>query len=148
MELRDILLFIHIVGAAGWIGGGLFAVFGFSRLANEGGQGNGTAMETIVEKAGVYFTIMFILVVGAGVALVLTEDQWGWGDTFVWFGIGGIILSGAWQGLVAGKKDTALVEAVKTDSPDRASILRSWRATSWVDVGILLVIVWAMITKL
>ena len=146
--MHEVLLFLHIVGAAGWIGGGLFGVYSFSRLAKEGGSGSGRAMEVIFERAGVYFTIMFLLVVGPGVALVLTEDQFGWGDTFVWFGIGAIVLSGIWQGLVAGKSGEKLQEAVKNESPDRLTVYRSWRRTSWVDVAILLVALWAMVTKL
>ena len=148
MDLRDVLVFLHVLGAAGWIGGGLFGVFAMTRLAQSGGAGVGQALENLFEKAGVYFTIMFLLVVGAGVTLVLTEDQWTWGDTFVWFGIGGIILSGVVQGLFASKKDQALVEAVKADSPDRPAIFASWRRTAWIDTAILVVVLWAMVTKL
>lgn len=148
MELNDVLLFIHILGAAGWIGGGIFGVFAIGRLAQAEGEGVGGALEGLMEKAGTYFTVMFLLVVGAGVAMVLTGDQWSWGDTFVWFGIGGIILSGVVQGLVARKRDAALIESVKSNSPDRASVLSSWRKTSWIDAAILVAVLWAMVTKL
>ncbi len=141
-------MFIHIVGVAGWIGGGLFGMYAAGRLAGQGGSSNGRAMETLFEKAGIYFTIMFLLVVGSGVALVMTQEQWGWSDTFIWFGIGAIVLSGVWQGVYASKADTRLVEAVKSESPDRQRLLAAWRRTAWVDVGILLVAVWAMVTKL
>lgn len=148
MELRDILLFLHILGAAGWIGGGMFGLFGFGKLAAVGDQASGKAMETIVEKATPYFTTVFLLVVVPGVALVLTQDQWGWGDTFVLVGIGGIVLSGVWQGLVAGKRDKAMVEALASGSPDKESAVKSWRQTNWVDLAILLVVLWAMVAKL
>ncbi len=148
MSLNDVLVFIHVLGAAGWIGGGIFGVFAIGRLAQSEGEGVGGALETLMEKAGAYFTVMFVLVVGAGVALVLTEERWGWGDTFVWFGIGGIILSGVFQGLVARKKDTAMIEAVKNNSPDRGAVLSSWRKTSWIDAAILVVVLWAMVSKL
>lgn len=105
-------------------------------------------MELIVEKAGVYFTIMFVLVVGAGIGLVFTQEEWGWGDRFIWVGIGAIVLSGVWQGLVAGKSDKKLLDAVKKESPERVAILSSWRKTAWVDVAIILVALWAMVTKL
>jgi hypothetical protein len=146
--VEDVLLFVHIAGAAGWIGGGVFGAYSIGRLAKAGGASNGRAMEVIVEKAGVYFTIMFVLVVGAGVGLVLIEDEWGWGDTFIWFGIGAIVLSGVWQGLVAGKSDQRLLDAVKNESPNRLAVLGTWRRTAWVDVAILLVALWAMVTKL
>ncbi len=148
MELREVLVFAHTLGVAGWIGGGLFGVFAVGKLAQSGGQGVGDALENLFEKAGAYFTVMFVLVVGSGVTLVFTEEQWTWGDTFVWVGIGGIILSGAVQGLIAAKKDRALVESVKADGPDRANTLASWRKTSWIDAAILIAVLWAMVVKL
>jgi hypothetical protein len=105
-------------------------------------------MGIIVEKAGIYFGVMFLLVVGAGVALAITQDQWGWGDTFVWVGIGAILLLGIWQGLYASKADSRLLDAVKTESPDRVAVLASWRRTAWIDVAIILFAVWAMVAKL
>ena len=146
--LRSFLLFIHIVGAAGWIGGGLFAMFGVGNLARAGGPGNGRAIEVLVEKAGIYFGAMFALVILGGVGLVITQDQWGWTDTFVWVGIGAIVVSGVWQGLYASKADAKLLEAVKNESQDRLEALSKWRRTAWVDVAILLVALWAMVTKL
>lgn len=148
MELRDALIFLHVLGAAGWIGGGLFGIFAMGRFAESGGAGVGAALEDLGKKAGLYFGTMFLLVVGAGVALVLTQDLWNWTDTFVLFGIGGVVLSGAFQGLVASKKDEAVIEAVKNDSPDRMALIRAWRKTSWVDAAILIVVLWAMVTKL
>lgn len=123
-------------------------MFGLGRLAAEGGISNGRAMEILVEKAGVYFGVMFALVVVGGVGLVITQDQWSWGDTFIWVGIGAVVLSGAWQGLFASKADARLLEAVKSDGPDRHRVLSAWRRTAWVDVAILLVALWAMVTKL
>ena len=139
---------MHIVGAAGWIGGGLFAVFGVGNLARAGGSESGRAIELIVEKAGMYFGLMSGLVIVGGVGLVMTQDQWGWGDTFVWVGIGAIVLSGVWQGLYASKADARLLEAVKNERPDYLEVVTKWRRTAWVDVAILLVALWAMVTKL
>lgn len=145
--MRDLLLFIHVFGAAGWIGGGLFGLFGLARLARAGGASNGRAMELIVEKASIYFGVMFVLVVGAGVALVVTEEQYGWEEPFIWIGIAAIVASGVWQGLVSSKSDERLMEAVKSESPHRIGVFRNWRRTAWVDVAILLIALWAMIAK-
>lgn len=148
MDLREVLVFLHVLGAAGWIGGGLFGIFATGRLAQSGGAGVGAALEDLGKRASLYFGTMFLLVVGAGVALVLTEDQWSWTDAFVLFGIGGVVLSGVFQGLVASKKDAAVVEAVKSDSPDRMVVIKAWRKTSWIDAAILIVVLWAMVVKL
>lgn len=148
MELRDVLLFLHIVGAAGWIGGAAFGIFFMGRVAKAGGSEKGHTLEFILDKAKPYGITVFLLTVLGGVGLVLTQEQWGWTDTFVWFGIGAIVIEGTWEGIVASKKDEALIDAVKNDSPNRLSLLRSWNRTAWVDVSILLVALWAMVTKL
>lgn len=142
------LLFIHIAGAAGWIGAGAFGVFLTGRIGKAGGAERGHALEFMLEKAAPYAITVFLLTVLAGIGLVLTQDQWGWGDTFVWFGIGAVLIEGTWEGIVARRKDQALVDAIKNDSPDRLAVLRSWSRTAWVDVAILLVAVFAMVTKL
>ncbi len=148
MELRDVLLFLHILGAAGWIGGGAFGIFVMARFAKAGGEERGRSMEFMLEKATPYGIVVFLLTVLSGVGLVLTQERWGWGDTFVLFGIGAIIVEGTWESAVARKKDQALIDAVKNDSPNRLAVLRSWYRTAWVDVTILLVALWAMVTKL
>ena len=148
MELRDVLLFFHIVGAAGWIGGGAFGIFVMGRFAKAGGSDKGHALEFMLDKAKPYGVVVFLLTVLGGVGLVLTQEQWGWSDTFVWFGIGAIILEGTWEATVARKKDEALIDSLKEESPNRLALLRSWYRTAWVDVAILLAALWAMVTKL
>ncbi|MDX1469602.1 MAG: hypothetical protein R3258_09690 [Acidimicrobiia bacterium] len=148
MELRDVLLFFHILGAAGWIGGGAFGVFVMGRFAKAGGPDKGRALEFMLEKATPYGIVVVLLTVLGGVGLVVTQEQWGWGDTFVWFGIVAIIVEGTWESVVHRKKDEALIEAIKEDSPNRLEKLKSWYRTAWVSVAILLVALWAMVTEL
>lgn len=148
MDLRDVLLFFHILGAAGWIGGGAFGIFVMGRFAKAGGAQNGRALEFMLDRATPYGIVVFLLTVLGGVGLVVTQEQWGWDDTFVWFGIGAVIVEGTWEAVVARKKDEALIEALKKDLPNRLSVLKSWHRTAWVDVAILLVALWAMVTKL
>jgi len=105
-------------------------------------------MGMIVEKAGIYFGVMFLL------SLVL-ELPWsspkinGTGAIRSYgSGSGAILLSGIWRGLCARNADSRLLDAVKTESPDRVAVLASWRRTAWIDVAIILFAVWAMVAKL
>jgi hypothetical protein len=148
MGVRDVLLFVHILGAAAWIGAGTFGVYSLRRIGKEGGEERGRTFEFILDKATPYGVVVFLLTVLAGVGLVFTQDQWGWGDTFVLIGIGGVVVEGIWEATVARKKDKALLEALTGASPDRLAVLRTWSQTAWVDVTILLVALWAMVTKL
>lgn len=142
------LLYLHILGAAGWIGIATFAYLYFGQLAKSGGEETGTNMEIFMEKVREYGIVVIPLVVLSGVGLVLTQDQWSWGDTFVWVGIGAVVATGIWEGAYSRRRDEALVEAVKEDTPDRMARRRRWIQTYWVEVAILLVALWAMITKL
>ena len=148
MDLRDLLLFLHILGAAGWIGVATFAYFFFGQSAKVGGEESGSNMEFFMEKVRDYGIVVVPLVVLSGVGLVLAEEQWTWSDTFVWVGIGAVVATGIWEGAYARRRDEALVAAVKKDGSDRSVRRRRWIQTFWVEVAILLVALWAMITKL
>lgn len=76
-----------------------------------------------------YGAVAIPLVLLSGVGLVMTEDQWSWGDTFVWVGIGAIVVSGIWQGVYARNKDKALVKSVETEAKDRLTVLSRWNQT-------------------
>lgn len=148
MDIGDVLLFLHIIGAAGWIGGATFAYFYLGQLAKEGGAEKGRNMESFMDRLRQFGAVAIPLVLLTGVGLVLTEDQWSWSDTFVWVGIGAVIVSGIWQGVYARAKDEALVESVITEANDRLGRLRRWNQTFWIEVAIVLVALWAMVTKL
>lgn len=146
--MGDGLLFLHIIGVAGWIGGGLFGIYAGGRLARAGGEAHGRALELIYAKAGIYFGVAFVLVVGSGIGLVITEDEWGWGDTFIWIAVAAIVVSGAWEGLVSRKAGEALIDELKTTGTTKPATFNRWRFAGFGDVAILLVAVWAMITKI
>lgn len=148
MDVADTLLFLHIMGAAGWIGGATFAYYYLGQLAKEGGAERGRSMESYTDRLRQYGAVAIPLLLLTGVGLVLTEDQWSWSDAFVWVGIGAVVVTGLWQGLYGRKRDDALVESVKTEDAGRLTQLRGWNQTFWVEVAIVLVALWAMVTKL
>ena len=148
MDLGNALLFLHIIGAAGWVGGATFAYFYLGQLAREGGAERGRSMESYMDRLRQYGAVAIPVVLLTGVGLVLTEDQWSWGDTFVWVGIGAVVVAGIWQGVYGRKKDEVLVESVKAEADDRPGRLRRWNQTFWIEVAIVLIALWAMVTKL
>jgi len=148
MDTDDVLLFFQIIGAAGWIGGATFAHFYLGQLVKEGGTERGRSMESFLDSLRLYGAIAIPLLLLTGVGLVLTEDQWSWSDTFVWVGIGAVVIAGLWEGGYARKRDVAPVESVKTEANDRLAQLRRWNQTFWIEVAIVFVALWAMVTKL
>jgi len=145
--MRDVLLFIHIVGVAGWLGGGLYSVYAYSTVAGLEPAAAGAAVEALQKRDDRFFGPTSGLVVLSGIGLVLTSEAYGWGDTFVLIGLGAFVLSGILNGIV-GKKNNARLVKASTSGSGMAEALGSWRrGTAW-DFMILFIVIWAMITKI
>lgn len=140
------LLFFHILGAAGWIGGGLYGWFSHTQIARASGPG-GQALVTLTKTADRYFGPVAIVTLLTGIGLVWSQDPWAWNDTFVLVGIGVFVFSAVWQPLVASKTETRLVAAVTSGGDASAEIRASHRVVA-VDVTVLLVALWSMVVKL
>ena len=139
-------MILHILGAAGWIGGGLYSWFASNQLARNSGP-NGNAARLIAGSADRYFGPVAVVTLLTGIALVWTQEAWGWSDAFVLIGIGVFVFSAAWQPLVASKAQERLLAAI--DSGDGAGpALGAANRVALVDVGVLLVALWAMVVKL
>jgi hypothetical protein len=145
--MRSLLLFLHILGAAGWLGGGLYGFQTYTQIARIGPPVGGEALKELEKRGRMYFGITSGLVLLSGVGLVLTSDAFGWTDGFVLIGLGAFLLSGVIQGLVGKKANEGLTEAASTGKGIEPAV-RSWQFGSVWDLVILVVVVWAMVTKL
>ena len=145
--MRDGLLFLHIVGVAGWLGGGVYAFYTYSALATMEPAAAGPALQRLKKVEDRFFGPASGLVLLSGIGLVLTSEAFGWGDTFVLIGLGAFLISAIIGATVGKRNSERLVEATSTGS-DVGAALKSWRwGTVW-DLLILAVVIWAMITKL
>ena len=145
--MRNFLLFLHILGAAGWLGGGLYGFQAYAHVARIGPPAGGDALKALEKRARMHFGVTSGLVLISGVALVLTSDAFGWTDGFVLIGLGAFIASGVVQSLVGKKANEGLTEAATTGSGIESAV-RSWQFASVWDLAILFVVVWAMVTKI
>jgi uncharacterized membrane protein len=144
--MRDWLLFFHILGAAGWIGGGLYAWHAYTQLGRNT-ETSGRALETLSKKADRYFGPVAGLTLITGIALVWTQDAWTWTDTFVLIGIGVFVFSAAFQPLVSSKAQDRLLAAVESGSGVDDALSRAQRVFA-IDTAVVLVALWAMVAKL
>ena len=145
--MRDFLLFLHIVGAAGWIGGGLFAMFAYPAVARSGPPAAASILKGFEKRSGAIFGITSGLVLLSGIALVLTSDAFGWGDAFVLIGLGAFLISGLVESTMGRRVNERLASAAESGS-DLPQAVRAWRQISIIGLVVLFVVVWAMITKL
>lgn len=73
IDIRNALLFFHIIGAAGWIGGATFTYSFFGRLANEGGAESGRGMQSYMDslrQCGAVAIPLLLLTVSEGMELL------------------------------------------------------------------------------
>ena len=94
--MRDILLSIHIIGAAAFIGGGAYSLAVFPGNVKEIGIKAALARDEAMGNK--FFGTAVGILLLSGILLVLDSDVYGWGDAFVLIGIGVIGLSGVDRG--------------------------------------------------
>jgi uncharacterized membrane protein len=148
--MRGLLVTIHVLAVAAWIGGGLFASVSLTSLAKTLG------VKTVLSLDQAVGTLFFGAAVGtvalSGVALVLTSDSYGWGTAFVLVGLVVIVLDGALEGAVFGPRLKRLAGAAESGSTSEAGALAEYRRLSLVSTVVHLALVvfalWSMVVRL
>lgn len=146
--MRNWLLVLHILGAAGWIGGGLYGWFSYVVLARSGPEIRNGALVTLSGRANRFFGATVALTLLTGITLVITQAAWGWTDLFVWFGVGMFVFSGIWQSLVSSKAEDRLLAASAGDGDDLLGAIGSFHLSAAVEMAVLLLVLWSMVVKL
>jgi hypothetical protein len=147
VNVRDGLLFLHIVGVAGWLGGGMYAFFTHSALVTMDTAAAGPALQRLKKVEDRFFGPVSGLVLLSGIGLVITSEAFGWGDAFVLIGLGAFVLSAILAATVGKRSSERLAEATSTGT-DVGAALKTWRRGTVWDLLILAVVIWAMIAKL
>jgi hypothetical protein len=107
----------------------------------------GASVPLLARTADRYFGPAAGLTLLTGILLVLAVDPWGWTDAFVLVGLGVFLFSAIWQPLVANKVQARLLGALAGEG-DTGQALSAFHRSAAVDVAILVVAVWAMVSKL
>lgn len=141
--MRDVLLTIHILAAAGFVGGGVYSLSSFPGSIRE--YGLRRAMERDEAVGRVFFSVAVGVLLLSGIALVLDSDVYGWGDAFVWVGIGVIVLDGIFEGAYLQRKGRQLAEMDEPPAPAVRSLL--WQS-GVVTAVFAVVAVYSMVSKL
>lgn len=145
--MRDGLLFLHIVGVAGWLGGGAYAFFTYPALARMEPAAAGPALQRLKKVDDRFFGPSSGLVLLSGIGLVLTSEAFGWGDAFVLVGLGAFVIA-AILGATLGKRNSERLTEAASTGTGVTEALQTWRQGTVWDFLILAVVIWAMIAKL
>jgi uncharacterized membrane protein len=151
MTRYEIFKLLHVVGAIAWVGGGIGLLMlsrqmvrsrDFDALVTVGRHGESLGMWLFMPAS--------LLTVGFGVAMVATEPKLGFADLWILIGFGGLIGSGIAQMAVAGpaqKRFLGLMAEHGDGHPEVAAAARRVTLGNLLDVGVLLLVVWAMVAK-
>ena len=147
MTLRTVLLTIHIISAAGWIGADLIVHLLTRRLraASDAVRAEWARSEQWMHER--YYPLLVVPLLVTGIWLVIDGD-WSWSGGFIWVGVGAIVVGASLGGGGLGglaKKKVAAWDAGDAASAD--ALAERMIPISYVITAAPIVAVLAMVDK-
>jgi hypothetical protein len=99
MELRDVLLILHIAGAGAWLGANIVQAMAPSLAAKQGPAAQAGWYRIAARLSSRLYMPAAILILVTGIWMVLLSDAYGFGTLFVTIGLAMIII-GALLGIL------------------------------------------------
>lgn len=146
--MRNVLLVLHIAGAATWFGANIAQAVVTRRFAAEGGAPAASWMSSTVAMGRYLYMPAGILVLLTGVWLVLDSGVYGFGSVFVGIGMT-VVLIGIILGItVFGPRGARAAQAFAEgdDAGGRALVARV-TAFGALDTALVLLAITAMVSK-
>jgi hypothetical protein len=144
--LRNVALWLHIIGASMWIGTNVAQMLIGPKLV-DGGVGL-QWLKAVDKASGPIYGSASVLILLTGIYMVLSNDAFSFGSAFVGIGIAVVIIGGALAGLVFNRKTRQAIGLF--ESGDTAKALPVYKSmTSWavLDTALLAFAVLAMVSK-
>jgi hypothetical protein len=144
--LRNVALWLHIIGASMWIGTNVAQMLIGPKLVNGGA---GLQWLKAVDKAsGPIYGSASVLILLTGIYMVLSNDAFSFGSAFVGIGIAVVIIGGALAGLVFNRKTRQAIGLFESgDSAKAIPVYKSMTSWAVLDTALLAFAVLAMISK-
>jgi uncharacterized membrane protein len=148
MTLYEVLLFVHIIAVAVWVGGSIMLGLISARIQR---TGDAEYRARFAKSAGIVGPVIGVsaaLVLASGIWMVLDSDAIELSQTWVWLGLALFILSGlvgAAYFAPASDRIIRALEAGQVQEADRRA--RTFNLVSRLDTLLLLVIVGLMVFK-
>jgi uncharacterized membrane protein len=149
MTLYELLLFVHVLAAATWVGGAVMLKVQSARaLKSDPNRAAELALETEWVGTKVLMPASIALLV-AGLWLVF-EGDWGFEPLWVKLGLGIYVVSAVAGAVFLGPlyKQVGELRAERgPDDPEVTSRLQRISTLSWIDLGLLVAAVFVMTVK-
>jgi hypothetical protein len=142
VDARGVVLTLHILAGASWIGSSVYSSFAYPRHAVSRTLGDTYGVEERLTRSFVGAAMALVLV--TGVILVLMSSTFGFADAFVIIGVLAIVVR---VGLEGGLFLPAIRRAVSREAEGSAAgePLMNW--SPLFDLALFGFVVWAMVTK-
>jgi len=150
MTLYELLLFVHVLAAAAWVGAVVFVVLVTELALRANDRSTLVKLVDYDERlAPLLYIPAVLLTLAAGIGLVF-DGPWSFGDGWILAGI--VLLVATFilgVGLIvpASKKLATAVEGAGVEAEDARARLQVLRALTWIDLGLLVAAVFVMTTK-
>ena len=145
--MRNLALWLHILGAAMWLGTNFAQIVIGPRLVNEGAAV--PWLKAVEKGSGPIYGTASGLIILTGVYLVLSNDAFSFGSAFVGIGIAVVIIGGALAGLVFNRKTRQAVALYESGDDARATpVYKSMTPWAILDTALVAFAVYAMVAKL
>jgi len=147
--LSDWLLFLHVLAAMVWVGGGVMLAVLAARVVRDPDPGAvGRFTGSLRVLGPLVLAPATVAVLGLGMWLVVDSEAWDFGQLWVQLGLGlfvaAFLVGAVWQSRSALAATRA---AGREDDAEARRQLRWWLAGYWLIVALLVVAVWDMTTK-
>jgi len=141
------LLFLHVVGAVAWVGGGLMlSVMGMATLRNPDPAAASAFGRALAWVGPRLFAPSVLLVLVTGPWMVLISGAWDFTQLWVLIGIGCFVLAFA-VGATFLARIGVMLGSPETSPTEASALLRRWISAYLAVVAILLVALWDMTVK-
>jgi uncharacterized membrane protein len=149
MNATGILKFLHVLFAITWVGGGVMLAFLLARANKSGPEALKTFNEMAEWTSQHVFMPSSFLTLGFGIATV-AAGGFDWGAPWIAIGFAGFLISAILGMAVLGptaKKMKTLIEQRGPSDPVVTHLSRRMALVGRIDTAILIVVVFAMVTK-
>jgi uncharacterized membrane protein len=150
VDTYELLLFLHVLGAALWAGGAVIYYVLVERMNVASDRQALSGLLSHSEKVGqFYFMPAALVTLIAGIFLVLRGD-WRWSEPFVIVGLVGVAITVVVGAILSTPREKALEEALSSPNSSYDDVRRAFgpvRAIARLDVLLLVVIIFFMTVK-
>jgi hypothetical protein len=149
MELRDVLLILHIAGAGTWLGANVVQAMAPSLAAKQGPGAQAGWYRVAAKLSSRLYMPAAILILGTGIWMVLLEDAYGFGTLFVTIGFVMIVVGALLGIFVFDRGSERAAEAIEAgDQTASRSATGRLAAFGVLDTVLLLFTITAMVLRL